>query len=690
MSEASDRLEELEANAATQPQLVSPAMQKLNELESAQQAQVQPVQQEPSLLDRASDLTSSISELVTGKEATAALPADVQALPELGASGAFGIESGDFAKDLQISAGLLSTFNPEAQKDIIRNAIPGVEFEQFQDTTVVTMPNGTRTVLNAPGFTTQDFNTALGQVLAFIGPQKLAAFGKNLAQRIGIGGITSGATEAGLQATSKVLGSEQKIDPRAIQIATIAGGVGEVVAPAIAAVRQSRIDRLAKKRAPDEQVGQEGVEAAKKTGIKLFPAQITQDASQLEKQSFIATLPAGAKQANKALSKQNEQAENAVNEYLSSIAPATAIIKGEKRIRSAAQQALAAKRIIRTEKVSPIYTEAFETGAVVERKSIDDLINSKLSELPASGKTAQSIKKVQKLISEAKDLKVFHNVKLEIDDMLSSFGDDSLGKVAKKNVKDIQKELLDQMDAASPGYKNARNKFEELSPEVNLLEDSIIGKIAGVDDTQLKSISGKLFDAAETNPETVRQARKAIVDVDPDAWDDIVRVELEKRMGKVKADITDASATENIPAQLFSAIFGNTKQRRILFNAIDPKTEAGKNLKYLETALKRASKGRPGGSPTATRKEISKELRGGPINWVTRWFKPLETVKGGADDIGFNSRVQAMARALFDPEWKPVMKQIRKLNPNGEPASRAILQLFNDIGESEQEPKEAR
>lgn len=99
--------------------------------------------------------------------------------------------------------------------------------------------------------------------------------------------------------------------------------------------------------------------------------------------------------------------------------------------------------------------------------------------------------------------------------------------------------------------------------------------------------------------------------MDPEAWDGLMRVELERRLGSIKPDaISGAGLTvENLPDQLNRAIFGNQKQASILKNSASP--EQLKNLNYLQTALKRASTGRLGGSQTATRTEIIERLRRG-------------------------------------------------------------------------------
>jgi hypothetical protein len=138
---------------------------------------------------------------------------------------------------------------------------------------------------------------------------------------------------------------------------------------------------------------------------------------------------------------------------------------------------------------------------------------------------------------------------------------------------------------------------------------------------------------------------------------------------------------------LFNSVFGNTKQRRVLFSAVDSNSESGKNLKYLEDVLKRAAQGRPGGSQTAVRKVIDRELKEGALNSFREWMSPLKKALLVGEEKFFNDRVKSMADAMFDPEWRPQMKEIRALDPKGNSAQRAMLQLLNDVESQEDSEK---
>ena len=627
-------------------------------------------------------------DMLSGSERIAATP-ELGTLPEL-----FSTEEG---LNIPVAVGLLSTMDEKAQRDIIQEALPQAVFERTADgSTIIEVPTEDggvrRSVLNRPGFSPQDLRGATAQVLAFVPAAKLAGLAKGLLAKIFIGGLGAGATEQVLQEVGVELGRKER-DPVATAIATVTGGAAEAFVPAIQAFRGAR--EAARFGAAADDIDQvipnirTAQEASDQTGIPLFQAQQTGVPTQLEQQAFVAQLPAGTRSAMEGLKAQNQAAGDAVETFLGQIAPDSAVVTGAERIRTAAQSALDKAKNIRAEKASPLYREAFKDGADVNLKPVTDLIEGKLNDLPETGEIAKTLKMVSRLISgkptsgetSKASLKQLHNAKLEIDQMLNKFGDTSLGNTTKREITEVKDLLLNQIDDASPSYKAARDAFSEASPPVTKIQDSIIGKIANLDDTQLKQVSSKLFDPAQTNPKVILDAKKAITDVDPTAWDQIIRVELERRLGSIKST-ADAGTVENIPGQLYRALFPNDKSSKVLMNSLD--VEGKKNLKYLKTALGKARLGRPGGSQTAGREEIKRELRGGIFQSLRQWIRtPVSSLTAVGEDAAFNRRTSALAKALYDPTWKIEMKELRTFNPKSPAAARALTQLLNDIDGSE-------
>ena len=265
--------------------------------------------------------------------------------------------------------------------------------------------------------------------------------------------------------------------------------------------------------------------------------------------------------------------------------------------------------------------------------------------------------------------------KLEIDDMLSNFGEGSLKNTEKREVAIIKESLLNELDQANPAYQQAREAFRSASPAVNEIEQSIIGRIAGLDEGQLKQTSRIIFDPTETNPTIIKNAKKIIKEQDPEAWDQIIRTELERRLGSVRGEISEAGATsENIPSQIHRAIFGNAKQRKVLYSGLDG--ESLKNVRWLEEGLKRAGTGRAGGSMTAMNQMIIGNLRGGVTRAAQAVASPLKTMAGVGEETLFNNNVKSMANIMFDPKWKPELKRLRKLSPKSKQAANELKILL--------------
>jgi hypothetical protein len=214
---------------------------------------------------------TSIADIFTGSERIASTP-ELGSLPEFGTT-----TEGDTAR---MAIGMLSTFDPKAQQEIIQESIPEAVFEITPDgSTIIEVPTaegGTRrSVLNRPGFSPQDLTTATAQVLSFFPAARLAGLGKTLLQKVGIGGLGAGTTEQALQETGVALGRKER-DPASTAIATVTGGAAEAIIPAFQAIRGGRQQAL--KTIEDIRAGKitdEGAETIAETIQKGTPEEIS-------------------------------------------------------------------------------------------------------------------------------------------------------------------------------------------------------------------------------------------------------------------------------------------------------------------------------------------------------------------------------------------------------------------------------
>ena len=502
-------------------------------------------------------------------------------------------EIGEVESDnkLKVLGTLLSSVQPEEQANILESNIDGLtQRVDSKGNRIVKFPNGKEAVLNKPGFSMSDFRNMATEAIQFFPASKLASLGKTFLGKIGLGSVGAGLTQFEKEMTQSQIGGE--FEPSEIATATAFGVLGEAIPAGFKTLKQGQQAKLigAEKEAIAETAGTiaKADEATKATGVELFPAQKTQVPATLEKQSFIATLPAAQRASISALKKQNKQAGDTVENLLNDIAEADIIQTGAEKFRTASQKAVEAQKAIRKEKTSTLFNEAFASDVSVDLTPVRNLIKENSKDLPETGEIFKTLKRVGNLISGKPNLRKLQNAKIEIDQMIAGFGDKSLGNSTKREVIQIKNALLDQMDEASPIFKEARELFASASPAVNELEQSIIGKIAKIDDTQLKSVSKKIFDPEQANVKSVLDSKKVIDAVDPEAWNGLLRAELERRLGGIRSGLreTAGETVENIPAQLNRAIFGNQKQTNILLNSVSK--EQAKNLRYIQTALKKS------------------------------------------------------------------------------------------------------
>ena len=635
-----------------------------------------PVKEEPLGRTRFAHYRALNPEKYPGKETRA-----TRELPEMTFSGLLSNE--DPVKSYQAAAAIVTATNPREIGMILESNFPNIGISEDEKGNLIAnnRETGVQAVINKPGASPIDVIQALGIGSLFMPGANLASIPTTGLGKVVVGGAAAGLTAGGIESAQQAMGGE--FNPEEMALATGLGGASEAIVPAVQSLRMSRLQKQAAEagRQLDDVKGavQIADEASDATGIDLFPAQKTKLPSDLQAQSYMPELPAGTARASKALAKQNEQAFDAVVQFLKDTAPDESVVTGPKKFRTAAQRAVDGRINLRKQKTSGLYKEAYENAQPVDITPVNEYIDELLESFPKGTQTHNEMLALKKALNpkEPLTLQQLHNIKIDtIDPKLNSYGGDSIGRTAKRNMTLLKNRLIKQLEDSNPLYIEANKAFEKASGPVTAIQESIVGKVADMKDSQLKRMAATIFDAAETDPTVVSNAKKIIQDVDPDAWNELFRVEIERRLGSVRSTM-EAGSTENVPGQLFRALFPNEKQRRVLFNAVDG--DAKKNLRYLEIALNRARLGRPGGSQTATREEIKRELRGGFVGAIREWiFSPVKTISGLGEDAAFNARTRALTNVLFDTEWKPRLKELRQLDIESPAAARAMFQLLDD------------
>ena len=605
-----------------------------------------------------------------------------------------GLNTGSLGKNLKIAVGLMASVDPQQQRNIIRNTLPSAVIKTDDKGVTTVDYKGQKFLLNKPGFSPADAQQAIFQLLSFAPASRLVGLGSTLLKKMAIGGAGSALTSGALDILSNIMGSEKGISG---ERAALAAAFGTLVEPGLAVGAKLR-------EVPEDLVKEttsalrEAEKIERRVGVQLTEGQATLLPSQLNAQQVLAELTPSTRIIMKKLKKQDKQVLGAVDDFLRIVAPPEVLSTGSRKLRDTTKRAIAGAKETRRAETNELYNDAFNTADDIQHMiNVDDVIDDIDNVLDDFGKGElnTTLKRLKsQLIDAAKpnskgsNLRRLHNFKVQVAakiQKLENGGRNPLDPTTKGRLTEVWDKVREKLLRESDEYDMANEKYKELSPVIDKLQDGLIGRISKIKDADLKSVSGRIFDAGETNPEVLIDAKKIIHDIDPSAWNEITRVEIERRMGGMSDIFDEALGTgkfENVPGKMANAIFGNGPRRKVFMNSLDG--DVKENAIWLEKALRRAAEGRPGGSRTAGSTEFIKRLkilRGKSI--IGAFTSPLDTAGAIASQKAFDRKARAMARLLVDRKWSSEMARLRKMDSKSAKASRLFVQLLSRVEEDD-------
>ncbi len=534
----------------------------------------------------------------------------IDALPELE-----GILAGqDKLKVASLVPVLLTTTDPAEFGQILNSNFPDIGVVQTPEGEMIAYNNRTNQAasINKPGLSKADIIQGLGVVSAFWPAGMASQIPRQLSKRIAAGAASSGATQTGIEAAQTAAGGD--FSGAEVGLATGLGGAAEVIMPGLSAARQMirpSAREGVENRALAQQAAQ-GLKDATGESVELLPAQKSMLPDEIKKQAFLPQLKGAAAIAQKRLQKQNEQVYNATVKLIEQTGAADSLTKGALRFKEASEKAVKKAKKDRSRITSPMYNAAFRENPIVDTEPVKLVIDNALDKFPENGKIYKTIKKVEGTIGNTKNLQLLHGAKMDIDALLEPLAvvdGSSIGNTTRRQLTDIKQALVEQMVEASPSYGQANAKFADLSPAVDDVTKGSIGKAASKE--KLKVITKDIFDPQKKKKKTIESAKRLITEIDPKAWDDILAIEMQRRIGGLMNLLEETpEAVANTPTQIKKALFGTPPTRKALLSAMSPQQKA--NFRYLETVLSRAAAGRTQGSATAAREAIRDGIRGVP------------------------------------------------------------------------------
>lgn len=608
-------------------------------------------------------------------------------------------QTGDPAANAKTTAGMLATFNPEKQKEIIKANIPEAEFETDEQGNTIINIGGQRSILNKPGFSETDAAQAITTTLSFLPAAKLAQVGKGLMAQSLIGGVAAGTTEAGLGQVAKAAGAKEGASKTEIGVAA---GIEALMPPALKIAKrvgrgifQMSDDALRQVPGMTPEIeqnikqarqAQAGLKEATGVDVPVFPGQQTLSPAQLIEQRIVSQLSEGSQIGYKRLSEQNTALRKATDSLIEQITDVSTLTSPGK-FKKAADLALEARKQARRQATKGLYKEALEAGGTADLTDVKKYIASELKDTAPGMDVRKALDKVNKYLKGDPNLRALQNAKVDIDNVISKIGPGSVGNNTKRMLVNIKERLVNAMTDASPLYKDANDKFKAMSPAINEYEQSFLGKIAKLDplDPRIQDISKNVFKGTAGE---IKQMKKIIDEVDPEAFNAVLKSEMLNSVDESINVFQTPDAIENIPQKIGKVLFGKNKRKNAMLAAMNP--EQQKNFRYLQDVLKRAGTGRAPGSPTASFQEAIKKKTETWSMLIRDWmFNPLQKLQKTGDASLVDKRIRAMAEFAFDPKWATEVSKIRQSPKNAPSTIKAMAQLLNDIELSIKPQKQA-
>lgn len=324
------------------------------------------------------------------------------------------------------------------------------------------------------------------------------------------------------------------------------------------------------------------VEAGEKTGVNLTPAEATGSPNIAQKQATIGRTPEGATKLEehyRGKGGRYEQENKAVDNFYKKLGVTEKDVSAEtaRKVREASQDIIKEQVQDRKSLSKPIYKRAKSTEIPeAMRKNLltdENIITSKM-QVDKNPTYKEAAKKMNEDSIEYWDL-----IKRNLDDKIESAfksGDSNKGRLLLQS----KTKLINKMDQVSPMYKAARKVFSNESEVLGELYGSNLGKIAKLDDKQLKNVSKILFDPAEIDPKTLNTVRDKLFKENKQVYYDALAQNM-----KNKTDTLAKTATKREAPAFYKAILSNDKTYNMYKDALKQNPAALRRLEWMKTAF---------------------------------------------------------------------------------------------------------
>lgn len=444
-------------------------------------------------------------------------------------------------------------------------------------------------------------------------------------------------------------------------IGTIAKGVkgGKALVGFLAPFFGKKNAELIKKVGGDELLRStlKKVEAGKRLGLDLTPAEATGKKQLAEIQGRVGRSPEGSKVIEKFGTKREAQGQSAIRQFLFNVSPEGS--SANESIRRSAQKMVGDEIHAMQKAAKPFYEKA-------RRDAIPEENLQQLMQDPVIKKGYDDIFRDVTSLKESKDvdlnsIQMLDLAKKNIDqDINREVTSRAPNAFRIKVLTESKQDLLNVADTFSPNYAEARGIYEAGSPAIEKLQGSVVGRIANMSDDRIKNVSKTLFDTTQTDVKVLRKMARRFSNEDPDAWRQVMRNEMERRLEQIGAERT--------PSSFFDQILKKDRDFKLFMTAAEGMPGVRKALVDMRRVFKdlippkvsvKASAFRAGEGLSEARSETQARLR---------------LLK----EFGLDKRDKSIAEIITNPRWHDELSNVLKTKKKADRLPK-IQALFSKV-----------
>lgn len=417
-------------------------------------------------------------------------------------------------------------------------------------------------------------------------------------------------------------------------------------------------------------------------GVDLAPHQLYNKEGMTNIWKYLRRHPQTSDGVQKFEEKLASQIERAAANYADTLAPEKDIAAVGSDLRGVSKDIVKAPAKSRTAAVGPMYDKAFKDTPTVDISGALSEIDELIKQAPDNSSAIPVFERVKNFFVDKDgnpitELEKINWAKKDVDEYLKDFGNPEISSLAKEKldtIRQIKEKIIESVDSQSPEYAKARKTYELLTPRVQQVKDSVVGRISRLEgDTNLYSASSQLFNS-KMSPKLVAEAKSMVTARNPEMWDQAIAAHFRDTWANLQE--TESGDLVNAAGKMHKQLFGSPMRREKMKAAMSP--EQFQNFEGLMTVFERAAKGAGKESMTAPFQAIDAQLSKSIMTTGEQLAqKPVLTVAREKifdtwNDITLNGNQQRLFEAMVDSQATRQIQKMKRMSPGSEKLTRSL------------------